>query len=90
MEFGYCNGHLLVLGAVITLGGCHKLRFNHPAEAAVLRERRRVCSHTSFYNGLLENNKVLLRSELYLHVFSLTPMDKGTEMKLLQVLPLIM
>lgn len=29
-------------GAVITLGGVHKFRFNHPAEAAVLRERRRV------------------------------------------------
>lgn len=27
---------------VITLGGAHKFRFNHPAEAAVLRERRRV------------------------------------------------
>lgn len=29
-------------GMVITLGGVHKFRFNHPAEAAVLRERRRV------------------------------------------------
>lgn len=27
---------------VITLGGVHKFRFNHPAEAAILRERRRV------------------------------------------------
>lgn len=27
---------------MITLGGVHKFRFNHPAEAAVLRERRRV------------------------------------------------
>lgn len=27
---------------VITLGGVHKFRFNHPAEAALLRERRRV------------------------------------------------
>lgn len=27
---------------VITLGGAHKFRFNHPAEAAILRERRRV------------------------------------------------
>ncbi|XP_074547806.1 uncharacterized protein stard9 isoform X3 [Halichoeres trimaculatus] len=27
---------------VITLGGEHKFRFNHPAEAAVLRERRRA------------------------------------------------
>jgi hypothetical protein len=27
---------------VITIGGVHKFRFNHPAEAAVLRERRRV------------------------------------------------
>lgn len=29
-------------GMVITLGGVHKFRFNHPAEAALLRERRRV------------------------------------------------
>lgn len=29
-------------GMVITLGGVHKFRFNHPAEAAILRERRRV------------------------------------------------
>ncbi|KAF3845190.1 hypothetical protein F7725_008353 [Dissostichus mawsoni] len=29
-------------GTVITLGGEHKFRFNHPAEAAVLRERRRA------------------------------------------------
>ncbi|XP_067223991.1 stAR-related lipid transfer protein 9 isoform X1 [Chanodichthys erythropterus] len=42
----------LAQGAVITLGGLHKFRFNHPAEAAVLRERRRtregglVCSST--------------------------------------------
>lgn len=27
---------------VITLGGGRRFRFNHPAEAAVLRERRRV------------------------------------------------
>lgn len=33
---------LCLLGMVITLGGVHKFRFNHPAEAAVLRERRRV------------------------------------------------
>ncbi|XP_072545681.1 uncharacterized protein stard9 isoform X2 [Salminus brasiliensis] len=32
----------LAQGAVITLGGVHKFRFNHPAEAAVLRERRRT------------------------------------------------
>ncbi|KAG9268523.1 stAR-related lipid transfer protein 9 [Astyanax mexicanus] len=32
----------LAQGAVITLGGLHKFRFNHPAEAAVLRERRRT------------------------------------------------
>uniref|UniRef100_A0A672J526 Kinesin motor domain-containing protein n=1 Tax=Salarias fasciatus TaxID=181472 RepID=A0A672J526_SALFA len=32
----------LAQGTVITLGGVHKFRFNHPAEAAVLRERRRV------------------------------------------------
>ncbi|XP_061825181.1 uncharacterized protein stard9 isoform X2 [Nerophis lumbriciformis] len=32
----------LVQGTVITLGGVHKFRFNHPAEAAALRERRRA------------------------------------------------
>ncbi|KAM6968655.1 uncharacterized protein stard9 [Tautogolabrus adspersus] len=32
----------LAQGMVITLGGVHKFRFNHPAEAAVLRERRRA------------------------------------------------
>ncbi|XP_076835335.1 uncharacterized protein stard9 isoform X2 [Brachyhypopomus gauderio] len=32
----------LAQGAVITLGGIHKFRFNHPAEAAALRERRRT------------------------------------------------
>ncbi|XP_061116055.1 stAR-related lipid transfer protein 9 [Conger conger] len=32
----------LAQGAVITLGGVHKFRFNHPAEAAILRERRRA------------------------------------------------
>ncbi|XP_035388786.1 stAR-related lipid transfer protein 9 [Electrophorus electricus] len=32
----------LAQGAVITLGGLRKFRFNHPAEAAVLRERRRT------------------------------------------------
>ncbi|XP_036006336.1 stAR-related lipid transfer protein 9 isoform X2 [Fundulus heteroclitus] len=32
----------LAQGTVITLGGVHKFRFNHPAEAAILRERRRV------------------------------------------------
>ncbi|XP_076013447.1 uncharacterized protein stard9 isoform X2 [Genypterus blacodes] len=42
----------LAQGTVITLGGAHKFRFNHPAEAAVLRERRRAseggltCSYT--------------------------------------------
>ncbi|XP_014871925.1 stAR-related lipid transfer protein 9 isoform X2 [Poecilia latipinna] len=44
----------LAQGTVITLGGAHKFRFNHPAEAAVLRERRRVseggstCSYVDF------------------------------------------
>ncbi|XP_022606509.1 stAR-related lipid transfer protein 9-like [Seriola dumerili] len=32
----------LAQGMVITLGEVHKFRFNHPAEAAVLRERRRA------------------------------------------------
>ncbi|XP_036448794.1 stAR-related lipid transfer protein 9 isoform X2 [Colossoma macropomum] len=32
----------LAQGAVIMVGGLNKFRFNHPAEAAVLRERRRT------------------------------------------------
>ncbi|XP_058470939.1 stAR-related lipid transfer protein 9 isoform X2 [Solea solea] len=32
----------LAQGMVITLGGEHMFRFNHPAEAAILRERRRA------------------------------------------------
>ncbi|XP_061651338.1 stAR-related lipid transfer protein 9 isoform X2 [Phyllopteryx taeniolatus] len=36
----------LAQGMVITLGGLHKFRFNHPAEAAVLRERRRASEGT--------------------------------------------
>ncbi|XP_026194981.1 stAR-related lipid transfer protein 9 isoform X2 [Anabas testudineus] len=44
----------LAQGTVITLGGVHKFRFNHPAEAAVLRERRRASEGgmTCTYNGL--------------------------------------
>ncbi|XP_051941419.1 stAR-related lipid transfer protein 9 [Hippocampus zosterae] len=38
----------LAQGTVITLGGLHKFRFNHPAEAAVLRERRRRASEGSY------------------------------------------
>ncbi|XP_057715501.1 stAR-related lipid transfer protein 9 isoform X2 [Corythoichthys intestinalis] len=36
----------LAQGMVITLGGLHKFRFNHPVEAAVLRERRRASEST--------------------------------------------
>ncbi|XP_066550887.1 stAR-related lipid transfer protein 9 [Amia ocellicauda] len=32
----------LAQGAMIVLGGAHKFRFNHPAEAAILRHRRRT------------------------------------------------
>lgn len=52
----------LAQGAVITLGGGHKLRFNHPAEAAVLRERRRIsensmtCSYTDLCSLNLEDS----------------------------------
>ncbi|XP_077395363.1 uncharacterized protein stard9 [Festucalex cinctus] len=38
----------LAQGTVITLGGLHKFRFNHPAEAAVLRERRRRASEGTY------------------------------------------
>ncbi|XP_016124455.1 stAR-related lipid transfer protein 9-like, partial [Sinocyclocheilus grahami] len=38
-------------GAVITLGGLHKFRFNHPAEAAILRERRRTSDGGLVYNS---------------------------------------
>ncbi|KAM4540829.1 uncharacterized protein stard9 [Fundulus diaphanus] len=45
----------LAQGTVITLGGVHRFRFNHPAEAAILRERRRVsegsvtCTYVDFW-----------------------------------------
>ncbi|KAK2826522.1 hypothetical protein Q5P01_020736 [Channa striata] len=38
----------LAQGTVITLGGVHKFRFNHPAEAAVLRERRRASEGSTY------------------------------------------
>ncbi|KAK0146095.1 StAR-related lipid transfer protein 9 [Merluccius polli] len=38
----------LAQGSVITLGGTHRFRFNHPAEAAVLRERRRAIGACSY------------------------------------------
>ncbi|XP_066530854.1 stAR-related lipid transfer protein 9 [Hoplias malabaricus] len=41
----------LAQGAVVTLGGLHKFRFNHPAEAAVLRERRRTSEAGLFYSS---------------------------------------
>ncbi|KAL1258189.1 hypothetical protein QQF64_011433 [Cirrhinus molitorella] len=41
----------LAQGAVITLGELHKFRFNHPAEAAVLRERRRTSDGGLVYNS---------------------------------------
>ncbi|XP_023127727.2 stAR-related lipid transfer protein 9 [Amphiprion ocellaris] len=40
----------LAQGTVITLGGVHKFRFNHPAEAAVLRERRRASESGMTYS----------------------------------------
>ncbi|MCJ8736934.1 hypothetical protein PDJAM_G00018000 [Pangasius djambal] len=55
----------LAQGAVITLGGCHKFRFNHPAEAAVLKERRRV----------IEGGPLLSSSELNI----LTPKSRAEE-----------
>ncbi|XP_067310886.1 stAR-related lipid transfer protein 9-like [Pseudorasbora parva] len=41
----------LAQGAIITLGGRHKFRFNHPAEAAVLRERRRTSEGGLVYSS---------------------------------------
>ncbi|XP_016308214.1 stAR-related lipid transfer protein 9-like [Sinocyclocheilus anshuiensis] len=41
----------LAQGAVVTLAGPHKFRFNHPAEAAVLRERRRISDGGLVYNS---------------------------------------
>lgn len=43
----------LTQGAVITLGKAQKFRFNHPAEAAVLRQRRQV-GDTICSSGSLE------------------------------------
>ncbi|XP_072314304.1 uncharacterized protein stard9 [Eucyclogobius newberryi] len=59
----------LAQGAVITLGGVHKLRFNHPAEAALLRERRRMsensmsCSYTDLCNMDSEDSVKVLKAE---------------------------
>ncbi|KAK7904444.1 hypothetical protein WMY93_017051 [Mugilogobius chulae] len=59
----------LAQGAVITLGGVHKLRFNHPAEAALLRERRRIsensmsCSYTDLCCLDLEDSVKELKPE---------------------------
>lgn len=50
-------------GTVITLGGVHKFRFNHPAEAAVLRERRRVGA------AQLRINILLLVPDNFLYLF---------------------
>ncbi|KAM3850912.1 stAR-related lipid transfer protein 9 [Vipera latastei] len=37
-------------GAVVVLGKTHKFRFNHPAEAALLRQRRSICETSSVVN----------------------------------------
>ncbi|KAK3563288.1 hypothetical protein QTP86_021155 [Hemibagrus guttatus] len=52
----------LAQGAVITLAGRHKFRFNHPAEAAALRERRRIIEGGSLFssselNALMPNSR---------------------------------
>ncbi|XP_058254999.1 stAR-related lipid transfer protein 9 isoform X2 [Hemibagrus wyckioides] len=41
----------LAQGTVITLAGRHKFRFNHPAEAAALRERRRIIEGGSLFSS---------------------------------------
>ncbi|MCI4382724.1 hypothetical protein PGIGA_G00018060 [Pangasianodon gigas] len=55
----------LAQGTVITLGGRHKFRFNHPAEAAVLKERRRI----------IEGGPLFSSSELNI----LTPKSRAEE-----------
>ncbi|KAJ7990850.1 hypothetical protein DPEC_G00291190 [Dallia pectoralis] len=40
------EAYRLAQGSVVTLGGVHRFRFNHPAEAAILRERRRASEGT--------------------------------------------
>lgn len=40
--FHFVSLSYLSSGTLITLGGVHKFRFNHPAEAEVMREQRRV------------------------------------------------
>ncbi|XP_026527067.1 stAR-related lipid transfer protein 9 [Notechis scutatus] len=37
-------------GAVVVLGKTHKFRFNHPAEAALLRQKRSICETSSVVN----------------------------------------
>ncbi|XP_027028149.2 stAR-related lipid transfer protein 9 isoform X1 [Tachysurus fulvidraco] len=46
----------LAQGAVITLAGRQKYRFNHPAEAAALRERRRIIDCCPL-NALMPNSR---------------------------------
>ncbi|XP_077178851.1 stAR-related lipid transfer protein 9 isoform X2 [Paroedura picta] len=54
----YCivNGHKvtdsfrLSQGALVVLGKTHKFRFNHPAEAAILRQRRSISETSSAVN----------------------------------------
>ncbi|XP_052001171.1 stAR-related lipid transfer protein 9-like [Xyrauchen texanus] len=50
----------LAQGAVINLGGLHKFRFNHPEEAAVLRERRRTSEGGLMFNS---TDLIMLRSD---------------------------
>uniref|UniRef100_A0A8B9HTR5 Kinesin-like protein n=1 Tax=Astyanax mexicanus TaxID=7994 RepID=A0A8B9HTR5_ASTMX len=40
-------------GAVILLGRTNMFRFNHPKEAAKLREKRKVCTYSSFFPSFL-------------------------------------
>ncbi|XP_063174368.1 stAR-related lipid transfer protein 9 [Candoia aspera] len=50
------NGHevtdsvRLSQGALVVLGKAHKFRFNHPTEAALLRQRRSICETSSAVN----------------------------------------
>ncbi|KAM6912225.1 uncharacterized protein stard9 [Xenentodon cancila] len=78
----------LAQGTVITLGGVHKFRFNHPAEAAVLRERRRAsegglaCTYGGFCPpGNDDRNRPILHAcfipivkitALFIHNFSVS------------------
>uniref|UniRef100_A0A8B9DVM5 StAR-related lipid transfer protein 9 n=1 Tax=Anser cygnoides TaxID=8845 RepID=A0A8B9DVM5_ANSCY len=54
-------------GALVVLGKSHKFRFNHPAEAAVLRQRRSVSSEDLEIDAVHEEYQQKLRDQEAFH-----------------------